>query len=52
MNRWRRFGRPVLVGALAIDLYRAVLEGGVRTVDDWIEWERTHETGVLTGWKP
>ncbi len=37
---------------LSIDLYRAVLENGVRTTDQWREWQQTHETGVLTDWKP
>lgn len=36
----------------SIDVYRAVIEGGVRTIDDWREWQKTHETGVLTDWKP
>jgi hypothetical protein len=37
---------------LSVDLYRAVLDGGVRTPDQWRAWQQTHETGVLTGWKP
>ncbi len=37
---------------LSIDLYRAVIEGGVRTVDEWLKWQKTHETGVLSEWKP
>ncbi len=37
---------------LSVDLYRAVLEGGVRTADQWRAWQKTNETGVLTGWKP
>jgi hypothetical protein len=37
---------------LSVDLYRAVLEGGVRTIDQWLAWQATHETSVLTGWKP
>jgi hypothetical protein len=37
---------------LAVDLYRTVLEGGVRTADQWLTWQRQHATGVLTGWKP
>ena len=37
---------------LSVDLYRAVIEGGVRTPDQWREWQQTHETGVLTDWKP
>jgi len=37
---------------LSVDLYRAVLEGGVRTPDQWRAWQQAHETGVLTDWKP
>ncbi|MEN6407244.1 MAG: hypothetical protein ABFC77_12330 [Thermoguttaceae bacterium] len=37
---------------LSIDAYRAVLEDGVRTVDQWRQWQHTHETGALTDWKP
>lgn len=37
---------------LSIDAYRAVIEGGVRTVDEWRDWQSTHETGQLTAWKP
>ncbi|MCE5302856.1 MAG: hypothetical protein LLF97_07075 [Planctomycetaceae bacterium] len=37
---------------LSIDAYRAVLEDGVRTVDQWRAWRQTHETGALTDWKP
>lgn len=37
---------------ISVDLYRAVLEGGVRTTGQWRQWQSTHETGVLTGWKP
>lgn len=37
---------------LSVDLYRAVLEDGVRTANQWLAWQKTHETGVLTGWKP
>ncbi len=37
---------------LSVDLYRAVIEGGVRTPDQWRKWQQTHETGVLTDWKP
>lgn len=36
----------------SIDLYRAVLEGGVRTIDQWRAWLQTHETGVLSSWVP
>jgi hypothetical protein len=37
---------------LSVDLYRAVIEDGVRTPGQWREWQKTHETGVLTRWKP
>lgn len=37
---------------LSIDLYRAVLEDGVRTPDGLRQWLQTRETGQLTGWKP
>lgn len=37
---------------LSVDLYRAVLGDGVRTVEQWRTWQETHETGVLTSWKP
>jgi hypothetical protein len=37
---------------LSVDLYRAVLEGGVRTSEQWIAWQKSHETGILTAWKP
>lgn len=23
-----------------------------RTAAEWCDWQRTHETGVLTGWRP
>lgn len=36
----------------SIDLYRAVLDDGVRTADDLHTWLKSHETGALTGWKP
>jgi hypothetical protein len=37
---------------LSIDLYRAVLDDGVRTPDDLRAWLAAHETGQLTDWKP
>jgi hypothetical protein len=37
---------------LSIDLYRAVLDGGVRTADQLREWLPSNPVGVLTGWKP
>ena len=36
----------------SIDLYRAVLESGVRTVDDLYAWLQTNNTGALTDWTP
>ena len=37
---------------LSIDLYRAVIDGGVRTPDGLAAWLGGNETGVLTGWRP
>ncbi len=37
---------------LSIDLYRAVLDGGVRTVSDMQQWLQSNQVGVLTDWKP
>jgi hypothetical protein len=37
---------------LSVDLYRAVLDGGVRTLDEMQEWLQSHQVGVLTDWKP
>ena len=37
---------------LSIDLYRAVLDGGVRTPDDFQQWLQSNQTGVLTDWRP
>jgi hypothetical protein len=36
----------------SIDLYRAVLDDGVRTADELHMWLKSHETGELTAWKP
>jgi hypothetical protein len=36
----------------SIDLYRAVLEDGVRTVDALKVWLGCHKTGELTDWRP
>jgi hypothetical protein len=36
----------------SIDLYRAVLDDGVRSAAELRSWLQTHETGALTGWKP
>jgi hypothetical protein len=36
----------------SIDLYRAVLDDGVRTVEELRAWLTTHETGKLSGWRP
>jgi hypothetical protein len=36
----------------SIDLYRAVLDGGVRTLDDMQQWLKTNEVGELTDWRP
>lgn len=37
---------------LSIDLYRAVLDGGVRVPAELLDWLAGHETGVLTAWTP
>jgi hypothetical protein len=37
---------------LSIDLYRAVLDGGVRTPDDMQQWMQSNRTGMLTDWRP
>jgi hypothetical protein len=37
---------------LSVDLYRAVLDGGVRTVSDMQRWLKSNQVGVLTDWKP
>lgn len=37
---------------ISIDLYRAVLDGGVRTPDDMRQWLQSNRTGVLTDWRP
>jgi hypothetical protein len=36
----------------SIDLYRAVLGGGVRTLDEMQQWLQRNQVGVLTDWKP
>lgn len=40
------------VDCLSVDLYRAVIEGGVRDPAGLRAWMQAHETGVLTVWKP
>ena len=40
------------IRCLSIDLYRAVIEDGVRSPDELRHWLGSHETGALTGWKP
>lgn len=40
------------LACLSIDLYRAVLDGGVRTASELRAWLARNETGVLTAWKP
>ncbi len=37
---------------LSVDLYRAVVEGGVRDPDGLLAWTQRNETGVLTDWRP
>ncbi len=36
----------------SIDLYRAVLDGGVETVEEVRRWLEHNVTGDLTGWRP
>ncbi len=36
----------------SVDLYRAVIEDSVRTVDALKDWLRSHKTGELTAWRP
>ncbi|MCE5266678.1 MAG: hypothetical protein LLG00_02175 [Planctomycetaceae bacterium] len=36
----------------SIDVYRAVLASGVRTLADMHEWLETNQAGALTDWKP
>jgi hypothetical protein len=37
---------------LSIDLYRAVLDDGVRTPDQMQHWLQSNRTGALTDWRP
>lgn len=37
---------------LSVDLYRAVLDGGVRNVSQMQQWLQLNQVGVLTAWKP
>jgi hypothetical protein len=37
---------------LSIDIYRAVIDDGVRTPAQLRLWLEQHETGILTDWKP
>ena len=40
------------IRCLSIDLYRAVIDGGVRSPEALRRWLGEHETDTLTGWKP
>lgn len=40
------------LACLSIDLYRAVIEDGVRTAEEFRTWLGCHETGKLTDWRP
>jgi hypothetical protein len=40
------------IGLLSIDLYRAVLDGGVRDPEGLSAWLAGNETGLLTDWRP
>ncbi|RJP26600.1 MAG: hypothetical protein C4527_14765 [Candidatus Omnitrophota bacterium] len=47
----RRANDPSL-SCLSIDLYRAVLDGGVRDIEGLRNWLAANTTGELTDWKP
>ncbi len=49
LKQWRAATGTVL---LSIDLYRAVVDGGVRDPDGLTAWLARNETGVLTDWLP
>ncbi len=40
------------LSCISIHLYRAVISGGVRTVDQWREWLSANDTSGLTAWRP
>lgn len=40
------------IQCLSIDLYRAVLDAGIRNVDDFRDWLKDNKIGKLTNWKP
>lgn len=42
---------PALM-CISIDLYRAVMQDGVRNAEGLRNWLENHETGQLTDWKP
>ena len=44
--------RDELPKFISIDLYRAVLKDGVRTLPEFARWLETHPTGELCGWQP
>jgi hypothetical protein len=50
LKAWR--ARTPDVSFLSVDLYRAVVSGGVRDADGLHDWLERNETGVLTDWKP
>ncbi|MEA5090564.1 hypothetical protein [Solidesulfovibrio sp.] len=50
LKAWRT--RTPDASFLSVDLYRAVVSGGVRDVDGLRDWLERNETGVLTDWKP
>ncbi|MGD9607931.1 MAG: hypothetical protein AB7U59_00850 [Desulfovibrionaceae bacterium] len=49
LKQWRAATGTAL---LSIDLYRAVVDGGVRDPDGLTAWLARNETGVLTDWLP
>lgn len=49
LKSWRKAAG---VSFLSIDLYRAVVDGGVRQPEDLALWLSANTTGVLTDWAP
>lgn len=49
LKAWRAASETT---CLSIDLYRAVLEGGVREPAELLAWMAGHDTGGLTAWTP
>jgi hypothetical protein len=49
LKSWRA---QVGFDCLSIDLYRAVVSGGVRDATGLVAWKAAHETGQLSDWRP